>query len=275
MTTPTPSPTGPDTSAATRSSAAALVERLSPRTLLTVWAHPDDESYLGGGLMATAAAAGVRVVNVTATLGEHGTDDPDRFPPEALGRIRRQELSGALAALGVDESMTLGYGDGTCAEVADQLGARRIATILDTVDPDVVLTFGPDGVTGHPDHRAVARWVAAAVAARPSPTALITTAVGECWPADLVAGMARVGAFWPGFPHRHCSAPRYDVAMAPEVIDRKLRALHAHRSQIGPVRNELGPAGYRRLAAAEAYRPANQIASQLLSGLGARGDAAA
>lgn len=54
-------------------------------TILGVWAHPDDEVYLSAGVMAAAAAAGNRVVVVTATRGEHGTDDPARWPPAHSG----------------------------------------------------------------------------------------------------------------------------------------------------------------------------------------------
>lgn len=66
------------------------VEQLG--TLLGVWAHPDDEAYLSAGLMALARRDGQRVVVVTATFGEHGTDDPHRWPPTRLARHRRQEL---------------------------------------------------------------------------------------------------------------------------------------------------------------------------------------
>jgi LmbE family N-acetylglucosaminyl deacetylase len=101
--------------------------RLEGATVLAVWAHPDDESYLGGGLMAAAAAAGGRVVNVTATLGEHGTPDPVTMPPGRLARIRQHELDHALQALGVSESITLGYEDGTLDTIDPDLGAKLAA----------------------------------------------------------------------------------------------------------------------------------------------------
>src|SRR5436309_2480711 len=69
-------------------------------TIVGVWAHPDDEVYLSGGLMAAAAAAGRRVVVLTATRGEHGTDDPGRWPPARLAARRTQEIEASLAALG-------------------------------------------------------------------------------------------------------------------------------------------------------------------------------
>jgi len=57
-------------------------------TILSIWAHPDDEAYLCGGIMAMAAAADSRVVCVTASRGELGVTDPTRWPPEQLASIR-------------------------------------------------------------------------------------------------------------------------------------------------------------------------------------------
>ena len=84
-------------------------------TVLGIWAHPDDEAFLSAGLMAAARDAGRRVVCVTATLGEHGTDDPQRWPPQRLAQVRTHEARASLAALGVTEHFLLGISDGTCA----------------------------------------------------------------------------------------------------------------------------------------------------------------
>src|SRR6478609_11929198 len=65
------------------------------------WAHPDDEAFLSAGLMAAARDAGQRVVCVTATLGEHGTDDPGSWPPMRMAQVREREWHASLAALGV------------------------------------------------------------------------------------------------------------------------------------------------------------------------------
>ena len=85
-------------------------------TVLSIWAHPDDEAYLCGGIMAIAAAAGSRVVCVTATRGELGVTDPMRWPPEQLPAIREAEIAACLEILGVKEHRWLGYPDGGCAE---------------------------------------------------------------------------------------------------------------------------------------------------------------
>ncbi|MFT4866622.1 MAG: LmbE family N-acetylglucosaminyl deacetylase [Ilumatobacter sp.] len=248
--------------------------RLEGATVLAVWAHPDDESYLGGRLMAAAAAAGGRVVNVTATLGEHGTPDPVTMPPGRLARIRQHELDHALQALGVSESITLGYEDGTLDTIDPDLGARRIMTVLDEIDPDVVVSFGPDGFTGHPDHIAVGAWTERAVNARnPQPaliqpaliqTALIQTAVGRWIPLELVTAMDELGAFFPGFAPEPRRTSDVRLALDDSAIDTKLAALSAHGSQTELFRAHLGDADYRRLAAVEAYFPANARAFDLL-----------
>ena len=127
-------------------------------TLLGVWAHPDDEAFLSAGLMALARDTGERVVVVTATAGEQGAPDPaDRG--HALGRRRRRELRASLAAVGVQEHTILGVPDGECAAVPSGDGASLVRRWIAAVRPDTIVTFGPEGMTGHGDHRAVHRWV--------------------------------------------------------------------------------------------------------------------
>lgn len=130
-------------------------------TILSIWAHPDDETYLAGGVMAQARDLGQRVVCASATAGEHGTDDPSTWPPHRLGLVRRWEAAAALAVLGVDEHDILGLPDGSLDHHDDQ-GLAWAAELIDRVAPDTILTFGPDGQTFHPDHIAVHRWVTAA-----------------------------------------------------------------------------------------------------------------
>ncbi|HEU4840645.1 MAG TPA: PIG-L family deacetylase, partial [Ilumatobacteraceae bacterium] len=81
---------------------------IAPGPLLSVWAHPDDETYLAAGLMAAAVDAGQRVVCVSATAGELGTPDPVAWPPDRLGRLRRWETAAAMAILGVRDHRFLG-----------------------------------------------------------------------------------------------------------------------------------------------------------------------
>jgi LmbE family N-acetylglucosaminyl deacetylase len=248
----------------TSPTAAELVDRIGvdAPTVLAVWAHPDDESMLGAGVMAEIARRGGRVVNVTATLGEHGTDDPDQHPPARLAERRRGELGSALERLGCGEYRILGLEDGRCDQVTDRMGARLVATVLEDVMPDLVLGFGPDGVTGHPDHRALARWTAEAVRTCGGTVPLLTTAAGSAWPHDVVERLHTVEAFWPGFPDRRVATDLH-LRLEPDDVETKVAAMACHHSQIGPVADALGPDGLRRLAASEAYTAANPAARAL------------
>src|SRR3712207_5491012 len=140
--------------------ARSAVSRLG--TVLGIWAHPDDEVYLSGGLMALARDHGQRVACVTATLGEHGTPDPERWPPRRLAAARQLELRASLAVLGVAEHHLLHLPDGGCADQPFDTVVDRLVRIVDEVRPDTILSFGPDGFTGHSDHRTVSAWAAAA-----------------------------------------------------------------------------------------------------------------
>lgn len=140
-------------------------------TILGVWAHPDDETYLTAGIMATAIRNGQRVVCVTATKGEAGSQDEQRWPSATIAEVREKELAEALAMLGVTEHHWLGYIDGLCHEVDDEEATARVGHFIDEVQPDSVLTFGPDGDTGHLDHIAISRWTTAAFAQAAKPGA--------------------------------------------------------------------------------------------------------
>jgi N-acetyl-1-D-myo-inositol-2-amino-2-deoxy-alpha-D-glucopyranoside deacetylase len=137
-------------------------------TLMTVHAHPDDETIGTGGTMAKAVRAGHRVVLVTCTRGEMGEivvkemDTPDNH--RRLGEIRAGELEAAMGVLGVTEWENLGYRD------SDMMGregnndprtfwqadldeaARRLTWLIRRYQPDVVTTYNAFGGYGHPDH---------------------------------------------------------------------------------------------------------------------------
>jgi len=132
--------------------------------VLTVWAHPDDEAYLAGGLLAAVTDAGQRAVCVTATRGEAADPLAGADDRTALAAVRTRELDSALAILGVSEHVWLDHPDGGCADVDPNLPAARLAALIDDVRPDTVVTFGPDGFTGHPDHQAVSHWTDLALA---------------------------------------------------------------------------------------------------------------
>ncbi len=125
---------------------------MAARRLLAVLAHPDDESFLMGGTLARYAAEGVDIAVVIATRGEAGRGDTDL---EQNGQRRERELRDAVAVLGVKSLEILGYPDGDVARVPRPVLVGRVMDAIQAWAPDVVLTFGPDGISGHADHLAV------------------------------------------------------------------------------------------------------------------------
>ena len=131
--------------------------------ILTVYAHPDDESFGPAAVLAQYARAGALLHGVWATRGEGGETHLDPAPPpEELARLREEDLREAAAAIGYTSLDLLRYPDGGLAEVpAAELEAVVFAAI-EHHRPEVVLTFGPAGITRHPDHLAIYRATATA-----------------------------------------------------------------------------------------------------------------
>ena len=127
-------------------------------TILGIWAHPDDESWLAAGVMATAVENGQKVACVTATRGEAGSQDEKRWPPSQLAEIRTKELDICLSLLKVTDHTWLDYADGKCERVPADQAAAKILEIIRRVQPQSILTFDSKGMTGHPDHIAVSNW---------------------------------------------------------------------------------------------------------------------
>jgi LmbE family N-acetylglucosaminyl deacetylase len=127
-------------------------------TILGVWAHPDDDTYSMGGIMAAAIHNGQKVIIITATRGEAGVQDEARWPASKLAEIRTKEMAAALHELGVTEHHWLDYPDGGCKNSNEAEAVNRIAALITQYQPDSILTFGRDGMTGHDDHKTVSRW---------------------------------------------------------------------------------------------------------------------
>jgi LmbE family N-acetylglucosaminyl deacetylase len=141
--------------------------------LLCVLAHPDDESLGTGGILTKYAAEGVETYLVTATRGEHGWfGDESEYPgAEALGKIREAELLAAATVLGLHHVEFLDYLDGKLDQAQPAEAVTKIVGHIRRVKPDVVVTFGPDGGYGHPDHIAISQLTTAALVAAADPAA--------------------------------------------------------------------------------------------------------
>jgi LmbE family N-acetylglucosaminyl deacetylase len=204
-------------------------------TFLGVWAHPDDETDLTSGLMAQGVRCGDRVVCVTATRGEEGSIDEARWPSATLGKVREAELMRSMEILGVTDHRWLDYHDGTCALVDPDEGVGRIQALMDEVEPRSVFTFGPDGMTGHPDHKAVCAWTTEAFKrAAPAGARLYYATTTPEWVAEFGPRMDQFNVFMePGTPP---VTPRdqlaIDFLLPEDLLELKLEAFEAHVSQL-------------------------------------------
>jgi N-acetyl-1-D-myo-inositol-2-amino-2-deoxy-alpha-D-glucopyranoside deacetylase len=257
---------------------------MSQLSLLTVMAHPDDESITSGGSLARYAAEGVQTTLVTATRGEVGEIlDKELDPKEAaprLGAIREAELRRACQILGVHELVFLDYEDsgmaglprnrepGTFWRADEEEAVGRLIAVVRRVKPQVIISDNEVGGYGHPDHIKAHRITVQAVfygkdvkrfpggepwqPRKHYYTAFPRSAIKEIEQAMKAAGMEeRFGEEEEtpfGVPDDRVSAS-IDVS---QYVDKKIAAMQAHKTQIPPdswfmkLRDVLGPRAWSR-----------------------------
>jgi LmbE family N-acetylglucosaminyl deacetylase len=205
--------------------------------ILAVFAHPDDESLACGGLLARCAADGVPATVLCLTRGAGVPADAER----AL--LRTRELEAAAAVLSLREIILLDYRDGYLPWEDAAAIERDVAQAIRRVRPEVVVTFGDDGLYWHPDHVAAYERTTAAVAALDTDAPAlyyVTMPVGAMRGlVDAVSARTDV----PRSPHvlgiDRPEAFGADAAAATHTLDvravaaRKLSALRCHASQVG------------------------------------------
>jgi LmbE family N-acetylglucosaminyl deacetylase len=219
--------------AATSSRAVAQDPGATGRTLVAVFAHPDDETIAGPLLARYGRDPGTKVYLVLLTNGEKGVTPFAKIPAgEALAAVRAKEAECACRALGIEPPIRVGLPDGGLASM--QVLAQAAGKLRDAVDPlkpDAIVTWGPDGGYGHPDHRLA--------------SALVTQIVqGGGWTRRLYyAGLPKSGleansAAALKFPAPF--APVVDellnvrVPYSPEDAERARQSLACHASQFTP-----------------------------------------
>jgi LmbE family N-acetylglucosaminyl deacetylase len=216
------------------------VARLAGRTVLAVFAHPDDESIACGGTLARMSDEGARVVLVCASRGERGSSVGPARDAE-LAEIRARELRGAAATLGAADLLIFDHPDGDLrwAHVSE-LHAQLLLTVRH-YSPDAVITFGEDGLYWHVDHIGMhERTTTALLSLGPAaPPLYYVTMPRGIMRAIVDAAIARG---WTAPPHGFWSlAPEAfgDGAKPPTVVvhvedwvPRKVAAIRCHDSQM-------------------------------------------
>lgn len=182
--------------------------------LLVVFPHPDDEAFGVSGTIATHVENGTQVTYACLTLGEMGRNmgNPPFTNRENLPKIRKEELKAAANAIGIQDLRMLGYRDKTIEFEDNEKLTNVLSQLIAEVNPSLIITFYP-GYAVHPDHDATGAAVVRAVermpaAARPKLhcVAFSNNCIDELGEADIV----------------------HDVSA---VVDKKLAAIKAHRSQ--------------------------------------------
>jgi LmbE family N-acetylglucosaminyl deacetylase len=208
-------------------------------SIVAVLAHPDDESLIAGGTLALAAGAGARTGVVSLTRGEQGPiAEVSKATRDTLGEVRERELQAAARALGLDWAACLRHPDGELPWVDYEAAADELAALLTPHRPAVVLTFGADGVYWHPDHAAAGEIATLAIRRLGHPAEIYEAA----WPAGLMARLVDAATernlpvgLWGLEPDAFGSdrAPTVVIDVR-RVLARKLAAIRAHRTQVGP-----------------------------------------
>jgi LmbE family N-acetylglucosaminyl deacetylase len=230
-------------------------------TTVVVWAHPDDETYLSGGTVAALVDQGHRVVAVTATRGDAGGEDTTPSGRAATAQLRTEELEEALRVLGVTEHHWLGYEDGRCADADPDAAVRRLAGLFDDVRPDTVVTFGPDGFTGHPDHQTVSRWVDLALVRSTVTPRLLHAVATEQDRVDPELD-EDFGVFELGQPRVvEPEELALRLVLDPASLRRKVTALEAQASQTAGLIDAVGPERFAAWVAVEAFAAPAAVAA--------------
>jgi len=219
--------------------------------LAAVYAHPDDDTHGNGGILAMEGD-NVEYTLVVATSGGAGViADPSLATPDNLTTVREGEEIRSLEILGVRQPNVhfLGYPDGELQDVPRDELVARIVQILLPVRPHVVLTFGPEGVTRHSDH------IAAGEAATEAFHRLRLSSgegSGDAYRRLLHSALPKLrwDALWRALRERGIDVGDPDGPFVPRgvpddsiafevdcagVLDRKMEALHAHRTQASEV----------------------------------------
>jgi LmbE family N-acetylglucosaminyl deacetylase len=194
-----------------RSTAPAQAGSGGRSRLLGIFAHPDDETFCAGGTFARHAEQGAEIMVVSATRGQAGQiRDPAVGNRRTIAAVREAELRLACERLGVTKVRCLDYADGTLADAEPSALADEIAEVIGEFRPDVVITFGPDGGYGHPDHVAISAVATAACqqAADPPPRLYYR----RFPPADLLM-LERLAAWLSSRPNRFAGTPDFAHAL--------------------------------------------------------------
>jgi LmbE family N-acetylglucosaminyl deacetylase len=219
---------------------------MKKQRMMAVFAHPDDEGQIAG-TMAKYAARGVEVFLVCATRGELGSvNDSLLQVGGTIAKLREKELRCVCRVLGVERLRFLGFREGSFHTVDSNRVIDKLLEVIQEFNPQIIITFGPEGVYGHRDHLAINRWVTSAFyttrqrcafCGLKGPSKLYYTA----YPRSLFDGLRRQGLEFKidieGNMRRIEGVPDERITTIIDVAafqSQKIQAFGCHRSQLRP-----------------------------------------
>jgi len=219
-------------------------------TLMAIFAHPDDEAFGTGGTLTKYASEGVDVHLVIATLGEAGrVANPAITLTQPLSVVRKKELRCACQHYGIKELHLLGYTDGQTTIAPQSEAVYKIVRKLRQVKPQVVISFGPEGIYGHYDHLAVHRWSTAAIQLagdtdrwpEAGPPHIVSKFYHRAMPDEQVVRMeqdyGRSAVPMDGIPFPFSGYPMERITTVIDVREHmltKIQGVRCHASQLDP-----------------------------------------
>ena len=205
-----------------------------PRILL-IFAHPDDESFIAAGLVRGQVDRGARTALVTATRGDAGrVGEPPLCDRAELPAVREAELRRAAAVLGISDVQLLDYRDKHLAEAPANAMREALARRIRRHRPHVAISFDPNGMNGHPDHVAIARFTIDAAAAAADPRWM--AAAGRPYRVPRLLWTTPVLPWEVTRPRHLDREPGVDfVVDVSAQREAKAAALRAHRTQHVPI----------------------------------------
>jgi LmbE family N-acetylglucosaminyl deacetylase len=229
------------------------------KRFLFLLAHPDDETFGPGATIAKYAKGGAEIYLATATRGEAGMlGEPPVTDREHIGEVRARELEEAAGRLGVARIDFLGFLDGQLASVPRELLVERAVAVVRRVRPHVMVGFGPEGVSRHPDHKVMCEVALSAFDRAGDPAwypGQLRDGVRAWTPLKLYQFelAQEVLSGW-GVPL--AGVPRAQLTAFVDTsreVETKIGAFACHRTQHKDVERILGRPGYREFARQETY----------------------
>lgn len=239
---------------------------MTVKRLLFILAHPDDETFGPGGTIAKYAAMGHDIYLATATKGEAGMlGDPPVASRENVGEVRAKELECAAHVLGIREVYFMGFLDGKLTEIPTEKIMEKTVYAIRKFRPHVVITFGPGGVSGHPDHVTMSHVSSRSFRASGDPD-LFPFHQGNGnlppWQAKKLYHFEIPDELLQGVKINLSGVPMGSITTVidtSDYVERKIEAFYCHRTQAKDYGRILSRPGYREFTKKEYFVLADRV----------------